>query len=338
MDQQRYSCRQTTITEPVLAEVIELVDNDAGLVASIAPGYGGELSSLRYRHEGNWLELLYRGNDFTPIDTWQGRAPLLWPAVGRSFTEEQIAEAHQTGEEPSMGRYRFGENEYDIACHGFAMKKDWSVLSHDSDDESASASCILEDDVKSRAVYPFEFRLEVRYALVDDKIKISYEVNAASDNESDMPFTIGNHISVNFPFVASGSWNEGILQGPATLEYGISDVSLFDGSTSPKDFRPGIQLTDPKVCNMVSGGFDGESYLKLVQPGAFNIRVSQEVDSKWQLDDHCYFVLWGDPEQRFICPEPWLGGPNSLNTGEGLVRLPPGESFTWTMTIEIIPG
>ena len=50
-------------------------------------------------------------------------------------------------------------------------------------------------------------------------------------------------------------------------------------------------------------------------------------------DDHWYFVLWGEADKKLYCPEPWIGGPNALNTGEGVISIPPGETFTWQMKI-----
>jgi galactose mutarotase-like enzyme len=44
-------------------------------------------------------------------------------------------------------------------------------------------------------------------------------------------------------------------------------------------------------------------------------------------------VLWGDKDGKFFCPEPWLGGPNSLNSGAGLVVLKAGQSFVWEYSI-----
>lgn len=46
-------------------------------------------------------------------------------------------------------------------------------------------------------------------------------------------------------------------------------------------------------------------------------------------------MLWGDKSAGFICPEPWLGGPNSLNTKRGLVELAPGKSFRWGFAVTV---
>lgn len=55
---------------------------------------------------------------------------------------------------------------------------------------------------------------------------------------------------------------------------------------------------------------------------------------------HRHFVLWGEPPAEgaafgFLCPEPWLSGPDSLNTLQGTPLLLPGESATWTFCVEV---
>src|SRR6266498_4070617 len=70
---------------PPAGELVVLHDEKGGLEASICPSQGGELCSLRLRHKGAWTELLYRAADYSPAEGWRGKAPLLWPATGRSL-------------------------------------------------------------------------------------------------------------------------------------------------------------------------------------------------------------------------------------------------------------
>src|SRR5512146_371901 len=54
------------------------------LQAYIAPAHGADLAGLEVRRDGRWSELLYRGLDYRPTAGWTGKAPILWPAVGRN--------------------------------------------------------------------------------------------------------------------------------------------------------------------------------------------------------------------------------------------------------------
>ncbi|MDP6507195.1 MAG: hypothetical protein QF886_26445, partial [Planctomycetota bacterium] len=331
MNDQRYQVHRHTLSESV--DVVQLCDEVTGIRACVAPARGAELSSMQIKHEDEWIELLYRANDFSVTEGWQGRAPFLWPAVGRSFTDEQISEAEASGEEPEVGRYRSGGREYEIACHGFAMASVWQESQSSCDEEGCEVTCVLESSDATEQFYPFDFTIEVATRLAGGKLAPTISVHNASGGK-DLPFSLGNHISLNFPFTSAGKWEDGILRGTASREFGISEISLLSGESFPKDFSEGFSIQDESLWNAVLGGFERHSTMELVQPDALTVRIRQEVDARWDMDDHRYFVLWADPEESYFCPEPWLGCPNSLNTGQGLIRLPAGETFTWNMIIE----
>jgi galactose mutarotase-like enzyme len=63
---------------------VVLRDTVGGLEAAVAPSQGGELSSFRVKFKGEWVELLYHARDYTDTKGFQGKGPVLWPAVGCS--------------------------------------------------------------------------------------------------------------------------------------------------------------------------------------------------------------------------------------------------------------
>lgn len=97
-----------------------------------------------------------------------------------------------------------------------------------------------------------------------------------------------------------------------------------------------------------------------------SLLLPSEAAQVLQLDPWHTFVLWGQPPPStdvpdasgdqaaggastaddagvappgrpgFICMEPWLGVPDSLNTGNGRVLLKQGEEFRWSMRIEVL--
>jgi galactose mutarotase-like enzyme len=346
----RYSALLRNIISPVAATTYELTDEEAGIRAAVAPAFGGELCSLQCRLASGWLEVLYRANDFSPTDDWRGRAPFLWPAVGRNFTQEQIDEARRTGIEPETGRYRIEDKEYEMPCHGFVMNQPWQLVSCEAKNDRAEAVCALESGDYSRPFYPFDVRLEARYVLRKGVLSVRFTVHASPGNPTPMPFSVGNHISLNFPFMArsgrdavsnrlpeSGAeWETGFLRGTARNGFGLTELSLLDGTSFGWGFRTGQSLKDPALCNAVIGEFEGgPSFLDLVQPGCLKVRITQRPLTKRLIRRHRYFVLWGDRERGYFCPEPWLGVPNSLNTGVGLVRLSPGTRFIWEFRVKV---
>ena len=99
----------TELEEAGTGRVLYQIGDDT-LRCCVAPSAGGDLSSLQTRAaapaagegeggEGDWLELLHRAADFSAVPlepfTWQGRAPHLFPAVGRSWTAAQARGARR---------------------------------------------------------------------------------------------------------------------------------------------------------------------------------------------------------------------------------------------------
>ena len=60
------------------------------LRASVTPSLGANLSSVQFKRldgSDTWLETIHRANDFRKPDgdNWEGKTPVLFPAVGRNF-------------------------------------------------------------------------------------------------------------------------------------------------------------------------------------------------------------------------------------------------------------
>jgi hypothetical protein len=113
-------------------------------------------------------------------------------------------------------------------------------------------------------------------------------------------------------------------------------------------------------------------WMSLTQPGVLAVRVSHALEkpsrrpgggdvgrgpwdeAAWvEAQQHRLVVLWGVPpppppaelpvwaavsadfEPGFLCVEPWQSGPDSLNTGAGLVVLGPGQRAEWAFRIQV---
>ena len=46
-------------------------------------------------------------------------------------------------------------------------------------------------------------------------------------------------------------------------------------------------------------------------------------------------VLWTQRYKSFVCVEPWTAPADALNTGKGLVQVPPGERFSGSFVISV---
>ena len=327
------TCLESVVVDREEAPVAWVEDAEHGLRAGVVPACGAELASLQVRRGNEWVELLYRALDYSPAEGWPGRAPLLWPAVGRTFTEPQQEEIRRTGVEQLIGTWVDGDMVRPIPRHGFAKDRPWELIESSSDEQAARATLRLRSDAFTREMYPFDFEMLMTAEVSGGVLRMIHRVESHTDG---MFWDAANHLSLRMPFGGEGGFDELVFTTPATQQLTINDLSLFDGGSLPVDARGGVSLGDPRWHNTVLSGFPkGEYWAEVRDPKSFTLRVSQtlepadKVAPEWML-----FVLWGEPSMNLFCPEPWVGGPNSFNTREGLVTLAKGEVGTWTMGVE----
>src|ERR1700754_456059 len=119
-----------------------------GLTASINP-LGAELSTLR---DEAGRDLLWNGDPAF----WAGRAPILFPIVGTL----------------NGGAYRVGGETYALPRHGFVRRSRFAVIEARAD--RAVFRRAANDE--TRAVYPFEFNLDLTFAITGRRLDVTAEL------------------------------------------------------------------------------------------------------------------------------------------------------------------
>jgi galactose mutarotase-like enzyme len=322
--------------------LVWLADEACGTRVGVLPAAGGEITSLQIRRRSAWHELLHRAMNYEawPCEAAEERAPLLWPAVGRSFTAEQTGDWGKIGIPPLQNRYKLNGTTYNIDVHGFARKLPWRLDGSGTTETTAYARCTLSSSVDTLKIYPFNFELSVTYRVSGGRIALEYEV-LAGENPFLMPFSIGNHLSLRIPFTGKGQFAECTLRSPGSLILHQNPLCLLSGESTSVDLSRPTSLDRKDLLDTVVGGFERDQvWLELRDPSSLRLRIVQRelnVDGKFRAsEEDFFFVFWGDTAAGYFCPEPWIGKPNSLNTGEGCIRLESGQRFLWEISLE--PG
>ena len=315
-------------------ELIVLRDERGGIEAAIAPSKGGELSGLRIRHNGRWIETLQLARDYTPREGFAGKGPFLWPATGRNFPPD-LEKRRREGEVFNDGAYEHGGVRRTMPIHGFARDLPWTVEETSVAAESARALLTLTDNQETRELYPFGFECAVEYVVSGGTLDLRYVIRAAAENSEPMFFSLGNHITFVAPLLEGSDPNEMVLASPATVELLKTDYGIPTGQTRPAAFADGMRLGEypPLVPTSLSGyPEDADPYIEYRDPAGLTIRMSHHAD--WIPEQPVIlFNLWGDVGNGFFSPEPWVGLQNSLVQRQGLVLLEPGEDYAWTVRI-----
>lgn len=258
------------------------LENDV-LKAGIAL-HGAELRSL-FRKDCE-REYLWNGDP----RYWGRISPVLFPFVGGVRDK----------------KYRIGDKEYPMNQHGFARDKDFFL----TDKTETEAWFALEDEEKTRQVYPFRFRLEIGYRLENENIRVMWRV-INSDSEKTLYFSIGAHPAFFCPL------KEGEKQWEYQLCFQDRDGEFLK-EIKNRVFGKGGLATDQIVVYPLENGclplgehlFDGDALIlendqvqkiSLVSPSGIKY-LSVEFTSP-------LVGIWSPPGKQapFVCIEPWYG-------------------------------
>lgn len=329
--QARYSITDDDAMGPGSPRVVVLHDNVTGAEAAVAPSQGGELASFKVTRNRQMVELLYNARNYnTAPGTFHGRAPLLWPAVGAQYPIGTIPK-----ESCGMGSYTVNSKGYPMPCHGFAKDMPWHEVSRSADARGARVTVELRDSEATRKYYPFAFRLDAAFELANGAVNVDYVVYSESSNSGPMPFAIGNHVAFNIPLI-KGSDPEAVkFETQNTVQMLRNSAGVLNGESKPRSFDPpeALGTFDAHVA-LPLAGYKSQPFSRLIDPSGFTVRVTQTAASTLS-EPLIRTNAYGGPTQGYFCPEPWFGVQNSLNTGVGLLQLPPGESWTWRLLIEV---
>ncbi len=231
------------------------------------------------------------------------------------------------------GRYRFDGNEYQVALtepekhnaiHGFLRWRPWTVS------EREPSRIVMATRLHPLMGYPFALALSVAYAV--GEVGLTVTTTAVNLGAEPCPYGCGQH-----PYLSPG---EGVIDDCAVqldartriltdekrqLPTGRQPV---DGT--PFDFRAPKRLGEARVDHAFTDlerDAAGRAWTRL--------RAADGSCAELWVDESYPFVelYTGDTlsparARRGLGTEPMTCAPNAFQSGEGLVRLDPGESFT----------
>ena len=279
------------------------------LSAEISP-LGAELKRLT---DGDGRELLWSGDPAW----WSFTAPILFPIVGGLAGD----------------RYRLDGREYDLPKHGFARRRRFEAIAA----TAVAATFRLAADDETRAHYPFDFRLDLSFAIRGATLSIVAEV--ANEGAAPLPASFGFHPAFAWP-----------------LPYGRPRAAhrLRFATPEPAPIRridrSGL-LTDARHPTPVEGDtlilrdalfaddaiiFDSLRSTSLVYgaPGAPALAIAW--DALPQLG------VWTRPGAPFVCLEPWQGHADpagydgDFRAKPGVIEVAPGAARRFAMRVEVI--
>lgn len=238
---------------------------------------------------------------------WAGHAPVLFPVCGHCGVVENC-------------------REYPMPTHGFARK---ATFRHLARGETACAF-ELESNAETRAVYPFDFRLNIEYRIENGGLEI--ETTVGNTGEKELPFFLGAHPSFALEG-AVGEYKIVFEKEERLVHHAHDEGGYLTGETT--DYGRGKEFPLP------------EDYLQagrtLIFPNVKSRKVTlarrEEEIAVYEFEGFPHLLLWRADGANMICIEPWgnlpdvRGNKTELAQKQGITLLKKGETKKFVQRI-----
>jgi aldose 1-epimerase len=277
---------------------------------------GGGLRS--YSACGRELVDGYRADE---MSSWgRGQVLIPWPNRLEDGNYEFDGRRHQLP---------LNEPEHRNAIHGLVRWAAWTAAAHERH------RAVMEHVLHPQPGYPFSLGISIEYALLDSGLQV--RTTATNLGTDPCPFGSGAH-----PYLTLGTAtiDRLILRAPGRTVLRSDERGLPVGAEAVEgkeyDFRKprriGLTTLDHAFTDLERDQ-NGLARVELRNPD-HETQVSLWIDRSYS-----YLMLFsGDPlpdgRRRSLAVEPMTCPPNAFRTGEALIRLEPGSSFTGTWGIQ----
>lgn len=273
---------------------------------------GAELRSLISRDSG--YEFLWGADP----RYWAKTSPVLFPIVGALKADT----------------YVYKGKTYRLPRHGFARDCVFAA----SQLSDAEAVFTLSDNDETRLVYPFPFRLSLRYRLMNRSLECTYEVNNPADSDT-LLFSVGGH-----PAFAAASSGTGLHYEDYFLEFPDDDELVchkLEGNLISSQVKT-IPLQNHRLPLRHELFYSDALVLKTLRSNtvALKNRVNER-EVRLNREGFPYFGVWAAKDADFVCLEPWCGIADHVahgqlwNEKEGLQRLEAGQRWARTWEVQL---
>lgn len=289
-----------------MATPVTLSDGDRA-VAVIYPELGGWLVRFKRNLPNHgWVEVLCCDPavvDRWPQSMWAGN-PVLFPHVSYNVARGQ--DHH----------YELNGQLFSSPQHGFARRIPWTIVRQ----SETSVTLEILDSPLTRPSYPFAFRYELTYRLVEGRLH--WEQTVENRDTQPLPFSSGFHPYFSVPLGPHGDRNSCRVRVPRATRYNpVGKCESF--------FTEPFPAQDLPVQRDVSGtlflGDLADRQVALLDPKS---GVEAVLDFS-EAPDCRYLAIWSrDISAPFYCIEPWTALPNSFSRTDGNVTvLAPGGRY-----------
>jgi aldose 1-epimerase len=278
---------------------------------------GGGLRT--YSAAGRELLDGYRADEMS--SSGRGQVLLPWPNRIRDGSYEFEGQRHQLA---------INDPEEQDAIHGLVRWAGWRVGEHEPH------RVVMQHLIHPQPGYPFSLAVSIEYLLSDKGLRV--RTTATNIGARSCPYGCGAH-----PYLSAGTQlvDTVILRVPARTVMWSDERGIPAGSESVAGTEYDFRRPRPVAATKLDNAFtdlerDGDGLARVV----LSDPEGEGELTLWVDETYPYLMLFTgdtlpDGGRRSLAVEPMTCPPNAFRTGEALIRLEPGRSFTSTWGIDV---
>lgn len=279
----------------------------------LAPWAGGRLMS--WHVDGDAVIYWPEHANWDEPGRVRGGNPLLFPFLARHRVDGEL------------GRWRDAEGVIrDMPMHGFARDLPFEAK---VDDDGRGVRMTLVDTPQTQASYPFNFRFDAMYRLVEERT-LEVELTTTNTGTVALPWYAGHHFYFALPHALRGETT--VALPPTVRRHQLPDGRISD----PEPGEPHYALDDPRIYDRFHclERTPPAEPVRMVTPALKRV-ITIDLDRPGSVPWYAVTTWTEKPESDFHCVEPWLGLPDAIHNGLGLRWLAPGATESAILRIAV---
>lgn len=275
---------------------------------------GAEMQSICV----NNIDYLWNGNP----DYWKGHAPNLFPIVGALRNGKAMSD----------------NGPVTTSKHGFVRTNELEIVSCDD----TKVVYLLKSNEDTISVYPYKFEFYVKYELIDNSIKITYEI--INNSDVNMPFCVGGHPGFHVPLTDDPDdvFENYVIEFEKVETLDCPQVDLQQSLINDKVRNRVLTKSNRLRLNHVM--FRGDALIfDRLQSRIIRLYCPQTGHGvNMNFETFPFVAVWTPIEDSpFICLEPWTGMGTRISEDDkfenkiGCEILPPNEKSIYTFSLTL---
>jgi len=274
--------------------------------------HGAELQSLT---DGQGRQLMSDGDPAF----WTGRAPLLFPIVGR--LQDDVL--------------RLGNARFTMAKHGFARRSDFRLVGQAADQVTLQ----LSDSLETLDSYPFTFDLEACFHLSGATLAMTMTVR--NRGVEPMPFSFGYHPAFAWPLPFGRKRSAHRMMFERDEPASLARVTPY-GTIGPDPVPSPVKGRELPLTDAL---FDDDALVwTTLNSRALHYGAPGHAGLDIAFPDTDMLGIWTKPGAAYVCVEPWAGIADpegyagDFRDKPGVMMLDPGGERSFRMTVTLSGG